>query len=390
MTGNEAHLESFEQRALMVGAMAALLTTVGAFFDAEQFFRSYLTAFCYWIAIPLGSLALLMLHHIAGGAWSLVIRRPSEAAARTFPLMAVLLVPVLFGLHELYEWTHADVVAADHILQQKSAYLNVPFFLARSALYFAIWIAIGTALSKLSARHDDTGDDDAVRLMRRISGGGIALLALTITFASVDWVMSLDPHWFSTLFGFMFLSSDILATLAFSICVLVYLKDREPFSRVLNPQHFHDLGNLLMGFVMVWAYLSFSQYLIIWSGNLQEEVGWYLDRNANGWQAISVLLAVFHFFVPFLVLLTRHTKRAESNLVKVAGFMLLMRWIDLHWIITPSLSAGAFTVHWMDFTTVVALGGLWLAYFARQLRSQPLLPKNDPLLEAAMEPAGGH
>jgi Ni/Fe-hydrogenase subunit HybB-like protein len=308
---------------------------------------------------------------------------------RTIPLLFVLMLPLLIGLKDLYIWARPDVVQADAILQHKSAYLNIPFFLARTAVYFVIWGLFAYFLSKLSAEQDRTGEPRIKRKLEVISGPGLAVMGLTITFSAVDWVMSLDPHWFSTLFGFIFMVGNVLTALAVMICALAYLRDREPLQGLLKPSHFHDLGNLLMAFVILWAYMALSQYLIIWSGNLPEEITWYIDRTATGWVVVGIILVVFHFAVPFLVLLSRQTKRSVESLVRVAVLLLVMRLIDLLWTVAPSLHHGQFHISWMDFAAPVGIGGLWLAAFVRALKEQPLLPLRDPQ-RAALEHAGGH
>jgi hypothetical protein len=386
---NDRQLDELQKRALMVGGAALLLCLAGWFINPTQFFYSYLTGFLLWIGVALGSASLLMIHHLAGGDWGFVIRRCLEAGLRTVPLLFVLMLPLLLGLRELYVWARPEIVATDAILQHKAAYLNIPFFLARTALYFIIWGLFAHFLSKLSAEQDRTGEPGIKRRLEIISGPGLAVMGLTITFASVDWVMSLEPHWFSTLFGFVYMVGNVLTALALMICALAYLRDREPLKSLLKPSHFHDLGNLTMGFVILWAYMALSQYLIIWSGNLPEEITWYIDRTATGWVVVALILVVFHFAVPFLVLLSRQTKRSVRNLVRVAAFLLVMRLIDLLWQVAPSLHHQQFHVSWMDLLAPVGIGGLWLAFFIRGVREQPLLPLKDPR-RAALEHAGGH
>jgi hypothetical protein len=386
---NDRRLDGLQNSALLVGAAGLALCLAGWVTDPTQFFRSYLLGYLLWIGVALGSASLLMIHHLAGGDWGFVSRRCLESCLRTVPLLFVLILPLLLGLRELYLWARPEEVASDIILQHKAAYLNIPFFLARTALYFIIWGLFGHFLSKLSAEQDRTGEPDIQRRLEVISGPGLAVMGLTITFSSVDWVMSLDPHWFSTLFGFVFMVGNVLTALALIICVLAYLKDREPFARLLQPSHFHDLGNLMMAFVILWAYMALSQYLIIWSGNLPEEITWYIDRTATGWVVVALILVVFHFAVPFLVLLSRHTKRSVDNLVRVAGFLLVMRFVDLLWTVAPTLHHERFHVSWMDLAAPIGIGGVWLWGFIRLLKEQPLLPLKDPR-RAALEHAGGH
>ncbi len=383
-------LERLQRRAFLVGGVALGLCAVGATLNGEQFLRSYLLGYLLWIGVALGSASLLMLHHLVGGGWGFVIRRSLESGARTIPLMLLLILPLMLGLKSLYLWAQPEIVAQDQILQNKSAYLNIPFFIIRTGLYFAIWGVLAHWLSKWSLQQDHSNDPKLTRRLQILSGPGLGLMGLTMTFASVDWVMSLDPHWYSTMYGFLFMIGNVLTTLAFAICALAFLSERKPLSDVVSASHFHDLGNLLMAFVMLWAYLAFSQYLIIWSGNLPEEVTWYVDRTGPGWAVIAVILIVFHFAVPFLLLLSRRTKRAARTLVSVAGFLLLMRLLDLFWVVVPSFHHAKLHIHWMDVLAPIGIGGVWLGVFVWQLRGKPLLPLNDPNMSALAASSGGH
>ncbi|MEX2299964.1 MAG: hypothetical protein WD733_03445 [Bryobacterales bacterium] len=391
---NDAGLEQLQKRALLVGGGALALCLVGWLTNPTQFFYSYLLGYLLWVGVALGSASLLMIQHLAGGDWGFVIRRCLEAGLRTVRVLFVLILPLMLGLRELYIWARPEIVNADIILQHKAAYLNIPFFLARTAIYFIIWGLFAHFLSKLSVEQDRTGDPSIQRRLEMISGPGLAVMGLTVTFSAVDWVMSLDPHWFSTLFGFVFIVGNVLTALALMICTLAFLRHREPLASLLKPSHFHDLGNLMMAFVVLWAYMALSQYLIIWSGNLPEEITWYIDRTGTGWVVVALLLVAFHFAVPFLVLLSRRTKLIVPNLVKVAAFLLLMRLLDLLWTVAPVLHHEEFHVSWMDVAAPVGIGGIWLAFFIRGLLEHPLLPLKDPrraaLEDAALEHAGGH
>ncbi len=372
------------QRLLAVGVIGLAVCAIGAFIDPRQFFFSYLTAFMFWLGIALGCMAIVMLHHLSGGAWGLVIRRVLEAGTRTLPLMALLFVPIAFGARSLYEWARPEVIAADEVLKEKSLYLNVPFFLARAVLYFSIWAGLAYFLNRWSLEQDRTAEPRIARRLQLLSSGGIVLYALTITFASIDWVMSLEPHWYSTIFGVLFMGGQGLSALAFVIGVAVLLSDRKPMAGVLTPSHFHDLGKLLLAFVMLWAYFAFSQFLIIWSGNIAEEIPWYLHRLTTGWQWVGLVLIVFHFAVPFIVLLSRANKRNVRALGVIAAGVIVMRMVDLFWIIGPENHQHGLSVHWLDVVTPLAVGGIWLAAFVTQLSNRPLLPINDPYLADAL------
>lgn len=374
-------VQQFERPALIVGAAGILVSLFGAATAADQFFRSWLLSYLFWFAIALGALPLVMLHHLVGGRWGFVTRRILESVTRTLPLMTLLFLPILFGIHNLYEWSHEAVVAQDIILQHKSPYLNERFFIGRAAIYFAAWLLMAWLLNRWSAQQDATRDASIVKRFQRLSGPGLIVYALTITFAATDWVMSLEPHWFSTIYGMMFMVGQTLTTLAFVIAVLALLADTPPLSSYLKPEILNDLGNLLFAFIMLWAYLSFSQYLIIWSGNLPEEIPWYLRRSRGGWQWIAVALALFHFAIPFFLLLIRRNKRKRQVISAIAVAVVVMRLIDLMWLVVPAHEP-AVHVHWLDFATLAGIGGLWVAGFSKQLRKQSLLPLGDPEFRA--------
>jgi hypothetical protein len=326
-----------------------------------------------------------MLHHLSRGAWGLVIRRVFEAASRTLPLLAVLFVPLLFGLDDLYPWARAETVAADEHLRHQAAYLNVPFFLARLAVFFGIWIAFATVLSRLSKRQDDTADPTLEWRMKVLAAPGLALYCLTMSFAAIDLCMSLDPHWFSAIYGVYVVGGQAVSAMAFAIVAALYLSRRQPMSGALQPRHVHDHGKLLFAFTMLWAYFALSQFLIIWSGNLPEEIGFYSDRQSGGWNVVSLLLVIFHFAVPFVLLLSRDLKRDARKLACVAALLLVMRWVDLYWLIAPTFHANKLSLHWLDIAAPIAVGGLWLWRFTAELQTRSLLPINDPNLPAALE-----
>jgi hypothetical protein len=370
--------EPLRKRSLGIGMTALAVSLAAAWFDRQQFFRSYLVAYIFWIGIPLGCFALVMLHHLVGGTWGFVIQRLLEAGMRTFVLMAALFLPLLFGMRELYLWARPEIVAADALLRHKSLYLNSPFFIARTVLYFVIWITVGHFLSKWSVAQDDTGESSLARRLQNLSGPGLVLYGLTVTFSAIDWVMSLDPHWYSTIYGMIFMVSYGLSALALVIIVAYLLSDRKPLAQVMGPDQFHDLGNLLLALVMFWAYLGISQFLIIWMENLREEIPWYLHRGAGGWQTVALLLILFQFALPFALLLSRSTKRSPAALSVIALVILLMHWVDLLWLVAPAFHPGKFYLHWIDFAALIGIGGLWLAAFLGNLGQHALLPLHDP------------
>jgi hypothetical protein len=379
-------LGRYQRQFLLAGAVGGVLSVIGLFLNARQFFQSYLMSYMFILGLSLGSLALGMVHQLSGGAWGVVIRRPIGAAARVLPILTLLFLPIVFGMHHLYEWTHADVVANDEILQGKQVYLNTPFFLVRAAFYFAVWNALSFFLNKWSLEQDRTGDPRFARRMQVLSGGGLVAYGLCITFAAFDWMMSLAPHWFSTIYGVLIMGGQGLSAIAFLLVILVWLSRRKPLSDVVVAGHFHDLANLMLAFVMLWAYFSFSQYLIIWSGNLPEEITWYMHRLQSGWRAVALMLVVFHFVVPFVLLLSRAVKRAPETILKVAAAILIVRLVDLFWLIAPEFHREGLSVSWMDVVLPLTLVSVWLGCFMWQLRGRAILPVYDPQFEEALGP----
>jgi len=371
-------IEVLSRRALGGGVLGMILSVVSALVAREHFWPSYLFGFLFWLGLSLGSGGIVMLHHLTGGRWGLTIRRILEAGMRTTPMMAVLFLPLFFGLSHLYEWTHAEAVAADEVLRHKSRYLNVPFFSLRAAIYFAVWIGIAHFLTRWSYKQDRVGDPQLSRRLRALSGPGIVLYGGTITFAAVDWAMSLEPHWYSTIYGIAFILGQALTALAAAILVAAGLSRSEPLSRVATKETFHDLGNLLLAFVMLWAYVAFSQFLIIWSGNLPEEIPWYLRRTRGGWKIVAVMLILFHFAIPFLLLLSRAVKRNVQALAVLAGVILILRVTDMYWIIMPAFEERGIGPHWSNAAAFVGIGGLWLAAWAREVQRHEFIPVYDP------------
>jgi hypothetical protein len=379
-------LAPLQRRLFQAGAVGAALSVVGLIVDARQFFQSYLLAYMTCLGMTLGCLALGMVHQLSGGAWGVLIRRPIGAASRVLPVMTLLFLPVAAGMRHLYPWTQAEIVAADEVLQQKQAYLNTPFFLARASIYFLAWNAISYFLNAWGREQDLTGRPELARKMQRLSAAGLVVYGLTVTFAAFDWLMSLEPHWYSTIYGVLLMGGQGLSSMAFLILVIVWLGRRPPLNRVVVPAHLHDLGNLLLAFVMLWAYFSFSQYLIIWSGNLPHEIGWYVHRVETSWALVGAGLVLFHFAVPFVLLLSRAVKRHAAGIVKVAALIVIVRVVDLWWQIAPEFHRDGITVSWLDVVLPLSMGALWLGCFVAQLRRRPILPIHDPQFEEAVGP----
>jgi len=383
-TASGSPLPGMRQFGMIAGVLGVVLAVAGFFMSgADRFFQAYLVAYTFWMSVVLGSLALLMVQHLSGGVWGIVLRRPFEAAVRTLPYMAVLFLPIAFGMHSLYEWTHAEA-ATDPVIQAKALYLNTPFFLARQAFYFIVWTTIGTLLTRWSAEHDRTGDPALVDKMSKLSGAGLLIYGLTMTFAMVDWTMSVNPHWFSTIWGMLYAGGQGLSAFAFGIIVLLMLAQAAPLNRVLTNNHFHDLGKLLFAFLMLWAYLSFSQFLIIWSANLPEEIPHYLNRWENSWFYLSVFIIVGHFILPYALLLSRDLKRNMGKLRIIATWILCARVADYYWHVAPEFHHEGFSFSLLDVALPLAIGGIFISLFVSNLTGRSLLPVNDPDLNKAL------
>ncbi|NJM52454.1 MAG: hypothetical protein HC846_03095 [Blastocatellia bacterium] len=342
-------------------------------------------------------MGILILQYLTGGAWGVVIRRIAEAGSRTIWFVALLFLPIMAGISIIYPWA---VYPTEKIVEWRHIYLNPTSFGLRAILYFAIWFVMSYLLNKWSAQQDTADNpEDAAKFLGNataFSGPTMVVFALVVSFAAIDWVMTLDIHWFSTIWGFLYLIGWGLSAFAFIIALLANLIDKEPFNRVLGKKHFHDIGKLMLACVMVWTYFNLSQFLIIYSGNIPEETPWYLARMKNGWQYVGLLLILFHFAFPFLILLSRDIKRNSKWLSSLAIFILVMRLIDMYYHIGPQPFVGhvheynAFNPSWLDFAAPIAVGGLWLWWFFGELKKRPLLPPKDPFVENAIKHGQGH
>jgi hypothetical protein len=386
-------VKTMQRRSLAVGVVFAAISVAIAYFQPQQFFRAYLLALMAWLGVTLGSMAILMVRHLTGGGWGVVIRRVMGAAMRCIPLMTLLFIPLLFGLHYLYPWARplseiSDPHVHERLERITHSYLTVNGVILRAVIYFGIWNLLSFLLTKWSKEGDHPGGRDNSRRFKMVSGPGLILYAFTISFASIDWVMSIDATWISTIYGLLFLIGQILSAMCFAVVIERILVRYKPMSEMLKPDFVHDHGKWMLAFLMVWAYFAFSQWLIIWAGNLPEEITWYVRRLNGGWAYVGLSLAIFHFAVPFALLLSRPFKRNITKLVWLAVWLLLMRYVDLLWMIEPSFTTRiGITV--ADIVVPVGMGGLWLAYFFRNLSSLPLLPAYDPSAKEVLEPAHG-
>jgi hypothetical protein len=390
----------YQTRALILAAIFLGVGAIGLLTgQTATFFQSYLVGYFFALCFALGCLGLLMVQHLSGGGWGIAIRRMLEAGAKTIPFFAILFIPIILGAHHIYEWTHEEAVHSNHILHQKAPYLNMSFWLSRAVIYFVFWTSLAYGLSKISLRQDKIGDPNLSDRMMYISGPGLLFFILICTFASVDWFMSTEPEWYSTIYGMLFIAQQAVSVMAFMIVCSVLLATRAPMNSVIVPKHLHDLGKFMLAFTMLWAYFSFSQYIIVWAGNLPEETTWYLKRNRGfaEYMAWGVLLG--HFALPFIILLSRDVKRRAGAIAKVAGFMIFMRLVDAIWFLAPGFTKivgatgegiGGFHLSWMHIVMPIGMFALFIGLFMMNLKKHPLIPVYEPHLADALAPAAHH
>jgi len=376
-------VQNAQRWAFIIGVIALIACAIGWVTEPAQFFLSYLAAFLIWLGVALGSLSWAMIHYLTGGRWGYAVRRFFEAAMSTLPLLLLLFVPVFFGLSYLYPWTHAAERTSDEVLRHRQAYMNMPSFVLRAIVVFAVWIALAHLLTKWSGEQDATRNPEPTKKLRKLSGPGLVVYPISVTFAFVDWVMSMEADWFSTMFPILICVGQMLSALAFSILLLAWLERRTGLAQITGQQTFHNFGNLLLTLTMMWAYLAFSQLLIIWSGDLPHEISWYLHRIAGGWKAIAAFLFLFHFFVPFLVLLSRRNKRRLGVLTSVAAMIFIAHAVDVWWLVTPSIFKTGIHVSWLDFAAFLGVGGIWFTVFLNRLQTKAIVPLNDPRFAVA-------
>lgn len=370
--------------ALVIGVIGAVLSIIGLVVDPLQFSRSYLPSYLFWFEIAAGALTVQMLQYITGGEWGLMIRRPLGAAGRTLPWMALLFIPVILGMKHTYPWTNAELVRTNEALSKTTHYLNPTFFIVRAAIYFAIMIGLSLLLRRYARQFSETRSPYVDVHRRGLSAAGILVMVLLLTFVSIDWQMSLEAGWTSTIFGISFVVSCGLSAFAFVVFLLSRLAMTRAMAEILRPSHLRDLGNLTLAFIMLWAYTSFSQFLLVWYANLKEEIPYYLKREHGVWGWIAAILIVFHFFLPFFMLLMRSIKDRASTIGVLAMIILVMRYVDIYWLTAPSYYGETFHYSWMDLTTLFGIGGLWVWLFIVQLKGQTILPIHETWVEEAL------
>ncbi len=386
-------LKKYQQISAFVGLVFLVLLIVGYFTaGAQQFLRSYLLGLYFWFGAAMGSLVMLMIHFVAGGAWGMMIRRILEAGTRTIFWMWLLFLPLLIFAPDLYTWAN-PAHAHDKIVLAKHLYLNLPFFYVRYLIYGVAWVGLSYFLNKWSRLEDETKSTKYSILLERLSAPGIVIYFFTISFASIDYLMSLDVTWASTIYGFMIAAGQALTAMSIAVAMLVMMGKYGPLNHLITKRHLHDLGKLMLALVMLWAYLSFSQYLIIYSGNLPQEVSWYVKRLNGGWQWVGLTLLLLHFALPFALLLSQSLKKNPNTIFRIAIFIICIRMVDMFWLVEPnftSLSHPAFTISWLDLAAPLGFGGLWLAMFFRTLPTRPLLPLGAPDLLKALDHGREH
>lgn len=373
-----------ERVAWIVGVAGALLFAIAAYAGRASAFQSYLVVWWFLLGIPLGSIALLMVHDMTGGGWGELIRPALEAAARLLPLTLILVAPLLFGIHDLYAWSQPDALAADPLLRARTWYLSVDFFLLRNVVYFIIWLAFAHLSRKWAFARGPGATVAQAERLRAVAAIGLLVYGATVTLAAVDWIMSLMPQWYSTTFGFLTGIGQSLCAFSFAIACTAWRmrsvvgeqahlpSTGEVENRRIDdvPGLFQDLGNLLLMFVMMWAYLAFTQYLIIWAEDLPNEIAWYLPRVITSWHGVALFLVATHFGLPFLVLLSRRAKRAPRSLGLLAVLLLVAHLVDSFWLVVPNFRPQGIALAWTDGPAIAALGGIWLAVFLRVARTQ--------------------
>lgn len=375
---------SFGRNALIAGAAGLILSAVGYAVDTPHFFYAYLMAFTFWMTLSLGALFFVMLHHLVSATWSVVIRRLAESLMATIPFMAIMFIPILFGVQHLYHWSDASAVATDALLQKKTGFLNYPFFVIRAAIYFFIWSTLAHLLYKASMKQDVNPSTELTQRMKIISAPGMILFAITTTLAGYDWLMSLEPHWYSTIYGVYFFAGGLVSIISLLALMSAVLQSRGILRGTISVEHYHDLGKLMFAFIIFWTYIGFSQYFLIWYGNIPEETIWYLQRWEGSWKGISLIIFFGHFVVPFTVLMFRNTKRTLTPLIVMAVWIIVMHWFDHYWLVFPTLEPKGATFNWIELATTLGIGGIFFWSFWSRFSSKALVPVGDPKLAASI------
>lgn len=370
--------------ALIIGIIGIIGSIAGFVMNQPEFFKAWLPAYIFWFLIAAGALGVLCLQYTTGGEWGVLIRRPLGAAARTLPLFLLFGIPVVLGLSQIYEWANHDIVAHDELLQKKQLWLNPTAWVIRAIVYFVIWALWAWRLRQLSVAFAKDRSPYTELSRRKWAASGLLMIVFTLTFTSVDWVMSLEPKWYSSMFGIAFTVGAGLSAFAFVTFFLTTISNTQAMTDILKPNHFRDLGNLMLAFTMLWAYTNFSQFLLIWYGNIKEETPYYLKRMHGGWGVMATILVVFHFFLPFFMLLMRAIKDRPKTIAIVTLIILVMRFMDVYWLIGPAFWPEHFYISWITLFAFLGIGGLWLWAFIGQLKGQTIIPIHETWVEEAI------
>jgi hypothetical protein len=365
----------------VLGVLACAILGPG---NPKQFFFSWLVSFLFFLSLALGALFFVLIQYAAQGGWGIVVRRIGETIFATLPVMALLFLPLLFGLGHLFEWTHPGAAEHDALLQWKAPYLNVTFFLIRAAVFLVFWSLLALFYYRLSRSQDATGDPAVSARLRRFAGPAIIVLALTQTFASIDWVMSLTPHWYSTIIGVYFFAGSFVGFIALLSIIAVGMRRAGLLDTVITAEHLHDIGKLLFAFTAFWAYIGFSQFFLIWYANLPEETIWYKARLEGSWKSVSIFMMVGHFGIPFFYLMGRAVKRRDLTLAIGGAWLLAMHYLDLYWQVMPTLHAEGIRPSVLDVAAFLAVGGCFVAAASWLMRRQALVPLRDPRLAESL------
>lgn len=351
----------------------------------QQFYVSYLTSYMFWLSLALGGLFFVLIQHGTRAGWSIVVRRLAENWMAILPFMGLLVAPVFIGQHDLFHWSHDPATLADDfILQKKISYFDNTFYLARTVIVVLVWTGLSVLLRRWSTLQDQTGDVALTHKMRWIAPLGFVFFALSTTIAAIDWMMSLDPHWYSTIFGVYYFAGTVMASGAALTLSGMAVQKSGVLKEAITTEHYHDLGKWTFAFVVFWAYIAVSQFLLIWYANIPEETIWYGHRLEHGWEYLTMFLPIAHFFIPFFFLMSRHIKRKKVLLAVGAAWVLFAHYVDMFWLIQPAVHKDHFSIHIADLLTLVGLGGIAIGLFAYYTAKSPTVPVKDPRLTESL------
>lgn len=370
---------------VFVALIAWVACIAGILTDSARFFQSYLAAFLFCVTIPLGGMFFIMIGYLTGSAWSIPMRRIAENMMMTIPVGALLFIPIALGIHSLYEWSHTEVVAHDAILRGKASYLNPQWFILRASIFFLMWTLWAWRIYKNSTRQDATGDLKHMHAISRWSAPGLLMLFVTVTLAAFDWSMSLNPHWYSTIFGIYVYAGGARSFIAAWVLICIAFRGKGVLRNTITIEHYHDLGKWMFALTVFWAYIAFSQYLLIWYANIPEETVWFMRRFTGTWGPTSAALLFGHFIIPFFLFLPRASKRNLSILKWGAIWVLALQFLDFYWQVMPTFHARGIAPHWLDVACIAAIGSIFALVFWFRMKAHAILPVGDPRFEQGLQ-----